>query len=175
MKRQPPILLVAMALAALFVLPSMVSSQLLNRREEARQAFRATPEGIYRHYCAHCHGDEGKGDGTLWSAELSPAPADLTSLEADKQSLVVVIRDGSAAVGKSNLCPAWGRTISRQDIDRLAEHLLSLGERPGDEPALEAEAAGTRPPWSLMALVLAEVVFLWWILRRRLMRQRGQN
>lgn len=152
----------------------------INRRDQARQAFLATPQGIYGHYCANCHGADGKGDGLFWDLQLTPAPADLTAVEADKGYLLDVIRDGSTAHGKSNLCPPWGRTISPENINRLAQYILTLGgayeAHASAEPIVPVDADPGEPqfPWTTAGVVLAELLLLaglllryWLVLLRR--------
>lgn len=141
-----------------------------NRREQARGAYLATPQGIYGHYCAHCHGEDATGGGRLWALELSPQPTDLTALAADVSYLATAIRDGSAAQGKSNLCPPWGRTISPADIDRLARYVASLDSKTppaSSESGTPPIAAGEPFPWLLAGIVLAEGGLLWRLLRRK--------
>lgn len=156
-------------LALLALVSGRVDAQeFIDRQAEARGMFLATPQGIYGHYCAHCHGDEAKGDGRLWSSELSPTPTDLTALEASERDLAAMIRDGSAALGKSNLCPPWGRTLSPPDIERLAQYLVSLA---GKTPAPPAPAARREPerepfPWILTTALLGETVLLWRLIQR---------
>ena len=150
----------------LFLSQSATAQELINRREQARSAFLATPQGIYQSYCAHCHGDEAEGSGRLWATELSPSPPDLTALETDKEYLLAVIRDGSGAQGKSNLCPPWGGTISPADVERLAQYILSLrSETSTPEPTIPAEPVREAFPWLLLAVVLGEAAFLWRLLR----------
>lgn len=162
-------LLACAAVAALLGPPAAAQEQLVNRRDEARRAFLATPEGIYRHYCAHCHGDEGRGNGRLWATELTPKPADLTVLDVDKDYLVEAIRDGAAVHGKSNLCPPWGRTISPANIERLAQAVLAFRER----PKTEQTGSGSHPrpresgPLFLVLLLGSEALVLWRMLARR--------
>ncbi len=144
------------------------AQELINRREQVRSAFLATPQGIYRHYCAHCHGDEAQGVGRLWATELEPSPPDLTALEADKEHLLAVIRNGSGAQGKSNLCPPWGETISPVNVERLAQYILSLrSETSAPEPTIPVEPVGEAFPWLLVAVVLGEAAFLWRVLRHQ--------
>lgn len=143
---------------------------LVSRRKQAAQNYLADPQGIYRHYCAHCHGDDGKGQGRLWSTELLPGPADLTVSPADKETLVRGIRDGRPAAANSVGCPPWGRTIPPDKIERLTQHLLSLTGRtqlPLERPAASTGIAGTPFPWFLMVLVAAECALLAWMLFRR--------
>ena len=143
---------------------------LIHRREQARQDFLATPKGIYLYYCAHCHGDDGKGEGRLWSTELSPKPADLTVLRADKEFLFKGIRDGPSAVAKSNLCPPWGRTIAPDKIERLTQYLLILAGQSqalSDRPAVPAGVVIQPLPWFLTVLIAAECALLGWMLFKR--------
>lgn len=88
-------------------------------------------KGLFAHYCATCHGDEGRGDGQN-ASNLTPPPPDLTvsSNTADPVLLRKVIAEGSAAVGGSPLSPPWGRSLSRQDIDYLVAYCLSLARTP---------------------------------------------
>lgn len=143
----------------------------INRREQARLVFLATPQGLYQHYCAHCHGEDGRGSGRLWASELPARPADLTALGRDKEYVAALIRDGSAAQGRSNLCPPWGRTLSPANLERLAQYIFSLGHQTS-QPASAPGASVVEPPrqpfpWLLLAVVLAEMALLWRVVRRR--------
>lgn len=157
------------ALCLALLIPGEVQSQeFINRREEARAAVLATPRNTYAHYCAHCHGDDATGTGRLWASELSPQPADLTRLGANQDYLVAAIRDGSAAHGKSNLCPPWGPTISTIDIERLAQYIVSLAGK--GSPAASMRRTPWKParepfPWVVVGLLLAETGLLWRMLR----------
>ena len=142
---------------------------LVDRRGAARGAFRADPKGLFAHYCAHCHGADGKGNGRLWATGLAPKPANLVALEADKEYLEESIRDGSRAHGKSALCPPWGRTISRSDIDRLAHFLLSWRGAPKAVPEESVAPPGEAFPLLLVLVLVAELIVLLRlvVLRRR--------
>lgn len=159
----------ALAVLALVLGSGRVDGQeFINRQAQARGMFLATPRGIYDHYCAHCHGDEAKGNGRLWSSELAPTPTDLTALGASEQDVVAMIRDGSAALGKSNLCPPWGRTLSAPDIERLARYLVSLAGRTPPPPVSAARREPERGPfpWIPTTALLGEAVLLWRLVRR---------
>lgn len=82
---------------------------------------------LFGHYCATCHGDEGRGDGQN-ASNLNPPPPDMTRSEntADAALLRRVITEGSAAVGRSPLSPPWGRSLSQQEIDYLVAYCQSL-------------------------------------------------
>lgn len=83
---------------------------------------------LFVHYCATCHGDEGRGDGQN-ASNLNPPPADLTTSKTTRDAalLTKVITEGSAAVGRSPLSPPWGRSLSRQEIDYLVAYCQSMG------------------------------------------------
>ena len=161
-------LIIALAvIPALASVPVALGEELINRRQQARQAFLAAPHGLYLHYCAHCHGEDGTGGGRLWASELPATPTDLTALRVDKEYVVAVIRDGSAAHGKSNLCPPWGRTISSANVDRLAQYVVSLGSQSSSQRPAPLAPARQPLPWGLLAVVLGEAVLLGWVLRQQ--------
>ncbi len=159
----------------LFIQQAGRGQEIINRQEQARGMVLATPQGIYRHYCAHCHGDDATGRGRLWSSELSPTPANLRMLGADEDYLIAAIRDGSTVHGKSNLCPPWGRTISPANIERLARYVASLGgKKPTDSDPSASSVLTAMPgtvqepfPWRLSIVLLAEIGLLGWILRAK--------
>ncbi len=164
---------VAIAFALVTIVCSLraaAAEDLINRRDQARGAFLAAPQGIYEHYCGHCHGEDAAGGGRLWATELSASPADLTALRQPKEYILAWIRHGSAAQGKSSLCPPWGRTLSPANVERLALYIASLGsetsQRPA-EPATAAESVREPFPWLLAAVLLLEIVLLGAMLRRR--------
>lgn len=154
---------VLVALMVLLLTEHAESQEIINRRQQARGIVLATPQGVYGHYCAHCHGEGGKGDGRLWPADLSPAPADLTVLERSEKEIVATIRSGSS------LCPPWERTLSSPDIQRLARYLVSLT---GKTPQASAPAAPKEPrrepfPWVPVVALCGEVLALWRLFGRR--------
>jgi mono/diheme cytochrome c family protein len=92
----------------------------------------AVKEGgrLYQHYCSVCHGTEGRGDGRFFASTLSPAPTDFTKpewrVEWSDNHLVAAITVGTAARGKSDLCPAWGETFSSVEIQYLVAYIREL-------------------------------------------------
>ena len=77
---------------------------------------------LFRELCSVCHGVGGKGDGP--SAQgLEPKPADFTNCtvmakDAD-DVLFQIIKGGGQSVGRSTVMPAWGDTLSDQQIRQL--------------------------------------------------------
>ncbi|HEX3035704.1 MAG TPA: cytochrome c [Thermodesulfobacteriota bacterium] len=86
--------------------------------EAAQKGDPAKGKQVYTNTCASCHGQQGKGDGPA-AAALDPKPRDHTGAEymssISDEYMFKVISQGGAAVGKSQLMPAWGGTLSEQD------------------------------------------------------------
>ena len=85
---------------------------------------------LFAHYCATCHGDDGKGDGQN-ASNLNPPPPDMSvsANPRDPALLRKVIAEGSAAIGRSPQSPPWGRSLSRQQIDYLIAYCQSIGRK----------------------------------------------
>jgi mono/diheme cytochrome c family protein len=82
---------------------------------------------LFTHYCVTCHGERGQGDGQN-AYNLDPKPPEFQqSLSNHTPSYWrQIIEGGSAAVGRSPLCPPWGRALSARDIDGLIAYLAAL-------------------------------------------------
>ena len=93
--------------------------------EERRQAL---GRGLYAHYCAHCHGESGAGDG-LNAYALPVKPPDFSSRAWQESrtdaALEDFIRLGGRLSGRSPLCPALG-TSSSERVLYLRCYLRSL-------------------------------------------------
>ena len=85
---------------------------------------------LFVHYCATCHGEEGKGDGQN-ASNLNPPPPDMSVSKntRDPALLRKVIAEGSAAIGRSPQSPPWGRSLSRRQIDYLVAYCQSMGRQ----------------------------------------------
>lgn len=86
---------------------------------------------IYLEHCSPCHGETGKGDGKYYASGLKPRPRDLTSLgftdRKGEEYLTKVIKEGTAAVGKSPFCPPWGATLGEDEkIENIIAFLKTL-------------------------------------------------
>ena len=89
-----------------------------------------------RYGCAACHGPGGVGGRRNWNAGLGGEVPPLLYAKAyyDKESLKRLIREGRqpaprAQPGRPNpplYMPAWKDRISEEDLDALADYLLSL-------------------------------------------------
>jgi mono/diheme cytochrome c family protein len=94
---------------------------------------------IYAKTCAECHGESGKGDGTM-ADEYTPRPPDLTDAEWKHGStdgeIFVLIRDGS----KGTAMKAYGSRMSPRDIWNVVNYLRSIG--PAKSPIARAPLGG---------------------------------
>jgi putative heme-binding domain-containing protein len=86
-------------------------------------------EPLFIHYCSHCHGAYGDGEG--FNAEyLDRQPANLTDPEfmaKRKDSRIFrVVKKGGPEVRKSNLMPSFGNTLSDLEIWSLVAYVRTL-------------------------------------------------
>jgi len=82
-------------------------------------------KGLYKEYCAQCHGFTGKGDGPAASG-LEPKPAIHANMPFEKlpmEYLYNVINHGGLGVGKSPNMPYWGLTIGQQGVADVIAYL----------------------------------------------------
>ena len=102
-------------------------------------------KSLYRHFCAHCHGVTGEGDG-FNSENLDKDPADFTDTEfmakRSDERLFRVISKGGPEVKKSFLMPSFGHTLSDQEIWYLIAYLRSFS---GTKAIIPNDVSGQRP------------------------------
>jgi mono/diheme cytochrome c family protein len=93
------------------------------RKEPVKEAAPLTGAGMFKDYCAVCHGKDAKGDGPAATA-LKQTPANLTTLakrhDGKFPDLYVqeVLRNGvkSPAHGNAEM-PVWGPLFRTMDAD----------------------------------------------------------
>ena len=94
-------------------------------------------EQRFLHYCAPCHGTEGKGDG-FNVVNLEKKPPDFTDAMymslLTHEYLVQAIYLGGKVINKSPLMPVWGNTLTPDDIQRLAIYVRNFAGEPEEEP-----------------------------------------
>ena len=101
-------------------------------------------KGLYKEYCAQCHGFAGKGDGPAASG-LEPKPAIHANIPFEKlpmEYLYNVVNHGGAAMGKSPNMPYWNLTISQQGIADVIAYLKATFKGAPDMAAAPAEGQG---------------------------------
>ena len=111
-------------------------------QEEGLTQSETNGKRLFGHYCATCHGETGGGDGQN-ASNLDPAPTDFhDSLKAHPPSYSrQIVEGGTVAVGRSPLCPPWGRSLAREDVDALMAYLQVLAR-----PLKQPPAAAAAPP-----------------------------
>jgi mono/diheme cytochrome c family protein len=82
---------------------------------------------LFAAYCMTCHGEQGAGDGQN-ASRLQPRPPDLrAALEARGPEYAWrVIEVGTAALGRSPLCPPRQRQLTADQIDSVVSYLRLL-------------------------------------------------
>jgi mono/diheme cytochrome c family protein len=94
-----------------------------------RKSSLADGKKIYMHYCTPCHGMEGDGKG-FNAKNLDPRPANHTDSQLmtkrSDDDLFEAINGGGKRVGKSTLMPAWGKTLTKTQVQSLVLYLRKL-------------------------------------------------
>jgi mono/diheme cytochrome c family protein len=99
-------------------------------KDSTLTAHQARGHRVFLTRCATCHGPQGRGDGQN-AYNLEPPPPDFQESLA-KLSLADrrrVVENGTAALGRSPLCPPWGRSLGPDDVDALLAW-LDVASRP---------------------------------------------
>ena len=103
-------------------------------RDDGLSAVEALGHRVFVARCATCHGAEGHGDGQN-AYNLDPPPPDfqesLAKLPAADRRKIV--EGGTAALGRSPLCPPYGRSLSADEIDAVVAWLDVASRRPSPE------------------------------------------
>jgi len=114
-------------------------------RDDALSAQEARGHRVFRQRCATCHGPQGRGDGQN-AYNLQPPPPDflesLAKLPAGDRRKV--IEGGTAALGRSPLCPPWGRTLALDDVDALLAWLEAASRPVAVAPTVDASPGARR-------------------------------
>ena len=105
-------------------------------REGELSARESQGRRVFVQRCATCHGPQGRGDGQN-AYNLQPPPPDfqesLPGLPVEDRRRV--IEGGTVALGRSALCPPWGRSLGVSDVDALLAYLDVMAQpaAPEDE------------------------------------------
>ncbi len=106
---------------------------------DPKGAFLLNSNTTFEHFCAPCHGETGEGDGRYYPSDLSPSPRDFTDAEFIKSrtddQLFTAINEGTAAVGRSNRCPPWGRILEDEKIEEMVIYLRSMSATTVEQPS----------------------------------------
>ena len=114
-------------------------------RDDALSAQAARGHRVFLQRCATCHGPQGRGDGQN-AYNLQPPPPDfqesLAKLPAGDRRKV--IEGGTAALGRSSLCPAWGRSLGPDDVDAVLAWLDAASRPEATAPGGDASPGSRR-------------------------------
>jgi mono/diheme cytochrome c family protein len=104
-------------------------------KDDALSAQEARGHRVFLQRCATCHGPQGRGDGQN-AYNLDPPPPDfqesLARLSAGDRRKV--IEGGTASLGRSPLCPPWGRSLGPEDVDAILAWLEAAARPPVAAP-----------------------------------------
>jgi mono/diheme cytochrome c family protein len=115
-------------------------------RDDALSPQQARGHRVFLQRCATCHGPQGRGDGQN-AYNLQPPPPDfqesLPKLSAADRRKVV--ENGTAALGRSPLCPSWGRSLGPDDVDAVLAWLDAVARGAGAARDSPDDPSVTRP------------------------------
>jgi len=81
---------------------------------------------LYKRYCAGCHGADGRGGAHTFMPHIENLTEKGHIDQLTDEYLVTVIKEGGPAVGKSSYMPAWGKTLSDQQVADIIAHIREL-------------------------------------------------
>jgi mono/diheme cytochrome c family protein len=79
---------------------------------------------VYANYCVTCHGLNADGAGR--AARLyNPRPANLRSTDKNDAYILLIIRQGGQALGRSQFMPPWGAELTEEQMRDVTAYLRS--------------------------------------------------
>lgn len=105
----------ALAASLLCLLPNLLAA-----------ADAARGEGLFLRYCRGCHGKDGRGGAHTFMPHVDTLTRKGYIDALPDDYLEQVITEGGKGTGKSSYMPAWGGTLSQQDIQDIIAHIRSL-------------------------------------------------
>lgn len=89
-------------------------------------------EKLFKKFCVSCHGEKGKGDGSN-ADNMDPPPRDITDhgekpymVKRTVEELFKSINEGGSGIEKSPLMPAFGKTLSEEEIWSVIAYITTL-------------------------------------------------
>jgi mono/diheme cytochrome c family protein len=86
----------------------------------------ANGANLFKRDCAGCHGADGRGGAQTFMPHIENLTKKGYIDQVPDDYLYGVIAEGGVSVGKSSYMPAWGKTLSEQDIRDIIAHIRSL-------------------------------------------------
>lgn len=81
---------------------------------------------LFKRYCAGCHGPDGRGAAHTFMPHIETLTKKGYVENLPDEYLVQVITEGGVAVNKSSYMPAWGKTLTPEEIADLVAHIRRL-------------------------------------------------
>ncbi|MBI2772417.1 MAG: cytochrome c [Burkholderiales bacterium] len=80
---------------------------------------------VFGNYCITCHGMNADGNGR--AARLyNPRPANLRQSDKNDAYMLMMIRRGGQAMGRSEFMPPWGAELTEEQMSDLTVYLRSI-------------------------------------------------
>jgi mono/diheme cytochrome c family protein len=80
---------------------------------------------VYGNYCVTCHGINADGNGR--AARLyAPRPANLRASDKNDEYILMIVRMGGAAVGRSEFMPPWGAELTEEQMKDVTAYLRAI-------------------------------------------------
>ena len=80
---------------------------------------------VFENHCVFCHGPNADGKSRS-AAFLKPPPANLLTSKLTHDELQTIINGGGAALDRSDVMPAWGDSLTGEQISDLIDFLLNI-------------------------------------------------
>lgn len=131
------VILISLSMVGIFFFSSLVHAD-----EKPVVAGANSGKAIYDKRCSHCHGIEGRGDGSAASL-FSPRPANFVrgqykyastikgELPTD-EDLFITVSKGLPGTGM----PAWESVLSEQDMKSVVSHIKTFSSKFSDQKGL---------------------------------------
>ncbi len=114
-----PVYLEVAACAIFFSSVALFAQQTTIKRVPAKNTVAVSGKGLYRQYCAVCHGTDGKGAGPAAEA-LKMRPTDLTLMSRndggrfpEARTLAILRGETQVAAHGSAEMPVWGTVLGK--------------------------------------------------------------
>lgn len=83
---------------------------------------------VFENYCILCHGVKADGNGR--AAKLyQPRPANLITSDKNAQYKELIIRQGGAAIGRSEFMPPWNNELTNEQVKDVVSFLTSISAK----------------------------------------------
>jgi mono/diheme cytochrome c family protein len=79
-------------------------------------------KAVFQQNCMICHGPKGRGDGPAASG-LPTRPANYSERKSSEEKQLRVVTNGGASEKLSPIMPAWGDTLSEQEIRDVVSYV----------------------------------------------------